>query len=82
VQRPDVILLDMQLPDLDGFSIAEQLKRRVETHAIPIIAVTADALSVTEERALASGCDAYLTKPIDVALLLETIDRVTRWPPS
>jgi signal transduction histidine kinase len=81
-QHPDVILLDMQLPDLDGFSIAEQLKRRVETHAIPIIAVTADALSVTEERALASGCDAYLTKPIDVALLLETIDRVTRWPPS
>jgi len=78
--RPDVILLDMQLAGIDGFAVAEQVKGRVETHAIPIIAVTADALSVTEERALASGCDAYLTKPIDMDTLLATIERLTNRP--
>jgi two-component system cell cycle response regulator DivK len=78
--RPDVILLDMQLAGIDGFTVAEQVKGRVETHTIPIIAVTADALSVTEERALASGCDAYLTKPIDMDTLLATIESVTNRP--
>lgn len=73
--QPDVILLDMQLPGIDGFTVAAKIKGKVETHTIPIIAVTADALSVNEERALASGCDAYLTKPIDIATLLTTIDR-------
>jgi signal transduction histidine kinase/ActR/RegA family two-component response regulator len=75
--RPDVILLDMQLPGLDGFEVAARVKEQVETHTIPVIAVTADALSVNEERALASGCDAYLTKPIDIAKLLATIETVT-----
>jgi signal transduction histidine kinase len=76
--RPDVMLLDMQLPGMDGFSVAEHVRGRVETHAVPVIAVSADALSVTEERALASGCDAYLTKPIDVATLLATIEHVRK----
>jgi len=75
--RPDVILLDMQLPGMDGFSVAASIKRKVETHSIPIIAVTADALSVNEDRALASGCDAYLTKPIDIATLLSTVEGFT-----
>jgi CheY-like chemotaxis protein len=74
--RPDVILLDMQLPGMDGFSVAASVKGQAATHAIPVIAVTADALSVNEERALASGCDAYLTKPIDIASLLATIEAV------
>jgi signal transduction histidine kinase/ActR/RegA family two-component response regulator len=72
--RADVILLDMQLPGSDGFSVAARIKSQVETHSIPVIAVTADALSVNEERARASGCDAYLTKPIDIAALHATID--------
>ncbi|MBV9281164.1 MAG: GAF domain-containing protein [Chloroflexi bacterium] len=76
--RPDVILLDMQLPGIDGFSVAAHIRGQVETHAIPLIAVTADALSVNEERALASGCDAYLTKPIDLGGLMATIDSVAR----
>ncbi|HZU12487.1 MAG TPA: ATP-binding protein [Chloroflexota bacterium] len=76
--RPDVILLDMQLPGIDGFAVASSIKARVETHAIPIIAVTADALTVSEERARASGCDDYLTKPIDIGRLLEAIEAVTR----
>jgi CheY-like chemotaxis protein/anti-sigma regulatory factor (Ser/Thr protein kinase) len=74
--RPDVVLLDMQLPGMDGFSVAAHLKGHVETHSIPLIAVTADALSINEQRARASGCDAYLTKPIDIATLLATIDGV------
>ena len=76
--RPDVILLDMQLPGIDGFAVAAHVRGRIETHAIPLIAVTADALSANEERARASGCDAYLTKPIDIAALLRTIDAVAR----
>jgi CheY-like chemotaxis protein len=76
--RPDVILLDMQLPGIDGFSVAAHIRGQVETHSIPLIAVTADALSVNEERALASGCDAYLTKPIDLGGLMATIDSVAR----
>jgi two-component system, chemotaxis family, sensor kinase Cph1 len=75
--RPGVIILDMQLPDTDGFSLAAEIRSRVETHALPIIAVSADALSINEERAKASGCDAFLTKPIDIAQLLLTIEAVT-----
>jgi signal transduction histidine kinase/ActR/RegA family two-component response regulator len=74
--RADVILLDMQLPGSDGFSVAARIKGQLETHSIPVIAVTADALSVSEERARASGCDAYLTKPVDIAALHDTIDAV------
>jgi two-component system cell cycle response regulator DivK len=60
--------------------VAAEVRSRVETHAIPIIAVTADALADTQERARASGCDAYLTKPIDLAVLMTTMDAVTRTP--
>ncbi|HEX8917301.1 MAG TPA: ATP-binding protein [Chloroflexota bacterium] len=74
--RPDVILLDMQLPGVDGFSVAAKIKGSVELNAIPLVAVTASAFVDNEERALASGCDAYLTKPIDLAKLLATIDTV------
>lgn len=76
--RPDVILLDMELPGADGFTTAARIKERVETHAIPIIAVTANALTVSEDRARASGCDAYLTKPIDIAALVATLDAAVK----
>ena len=75
--RPDVVLLDMQLPGIDGFSLAARIKSRVETERIPIVAVTSYAMAGDEERALASGCDAYLSKPIDDAELLATIEAVT-----
>jgi two-component system cell cycle response regulator DivK len=72
--RPDVILLDMQLPGIDGFEVATRVKERIETHSVPLVAVTADALLTNEERARASGVDAYLTKPIDIARLLQTVE--------
>ncbi len=79
--HPNVILLDLQLPGMDGFSVAAQIKGRVETAHIPIIAVTSYAMSGDEERALAAGCDAYLAKPIDDAILLATIEMVQQATP-
>jgi CheY-like chemotaxis protein len=76
--KPEVILLDMQLPGIDGFDVAAQIKGQVELQSVPLIAVTANALAITEQRALASGCDAYLTKPIDIGTLLKTIDAIAR----
>ena len=62
--RPDLILMDLQLPDLSGLDATRQLKADVETRGIPIIAVTAFAMAGDEKRALAHGCDAYVAKPI------------------
>jgi CheY-like chemotaxis protein len=74
--RPDIVLLDMQLPGIDGFTVAAQIKGQPATQSIPIVAVTADALTINEGRARASGCDAYLTKPINIGTLLSTIDEI------
>lgn len=73
--RPDLILLDMQLPGLDGFTLAAMLKSDAHTRAIPLVAVTAFAMKGDAERVLAAGCDAYLAKPIDDAQLLEIVER-------
>jgi len=73
--RPDLILMDLQLPDISGFDAARQLKADEETRAIPIIAVTAFALAGDEHRALTSGCDAYLAKPIVIREFLEMVER-------
>jgi CheY-like chemotaxis protein len=73
--RPDLILLDMQLPGMDGFTLAAMLKSDAHTRAIPLVAVTAYAMKGDAERILAAGCDAYLCKPIDDAELIEVIER-------
>lgn len=63
--RPDAIVLDMQLPGKDGFTLARELKGDARTRAIPIVAVTSYAMQGDEDRAKAAGCDGYLAKPVD-----------------
>jgi two-component system cell cycle response regulator DivK len=71
--HPDLILMDLQLPDISGLDATRRLKDDAATHDIPIIAVTAFAMVGDERRALDSGCDAYLAKPI---ILREFLDLV------
>lgn len=70
---PDLILLDMSLPVMDGWDVARHLKTNDATCAIPIIALTAHAMAGDREKAMAAGCDDYDTKPVDLARLLEKI---------
>jgi two-component system, cell cycle response regulator DivK len=70
---PDLILMDLSLPGVDGWEATRRLKARPETAAIPVIALTAHAMQGDEERARACGCDDYLTKPIDEDQLFEKL---------
>ena len=72
--RPDVILLDMNLPILDGWSAARVLKSGSDTQGIPIIALTAHAMSGDRDRMLEAGCNDYHPKPVDFPQLLQQID--------
>ena len=74
--RPDLILLDLGMPDIDGWECAKRLKAEVVTSAIPIIALTAHAMLGDRQKALDAGCDDFDTKPIDFAGLLERMSRL------
>ena len=79
---PDLILLDIMLPEMDGFEVARYLKQNAQTQAIPIIAVTAMARSLDHELALASGCDDYVCKPYEMETLADAIERNLNLPAS
>lgn len=73
-ERPDLILMDMSLPVIDGWEATRRMKGSKVTSAIPIIALTAHAMSDDRERAFEAGCDDYDTKPIEMPRLLEKIN--------
>ncbi len=74
-QTPDLILMDINMPDIDGYTLTARLKAQPGLKEIPIIAMTANALKGDRERSLEAGCDGYIQKPIDVDTLTEEILR-------
>jgi two-component system cell cycle response regulator DivK len=72
--RPDLILLDIQLPVMDGYEVARRLRSNAELTKIPIVAVTSYAMSGDREKALSAGCNGYIEKPIDPDTFLAQID--------
>ena len=72
-ERPDIILMDLSLPVMDGWEATRRIKASEATRHIPVIAVSANAMDGDREKALAAGCDDYDTKPVDFPRLLEKI---------
>jgi len=81
-RRPRLILMDLQLPGVDGFELTRRLKADPATRDIVIIAVTAYAMTGDEDRARAAGCDGYLSKPIDTRTLAEVVASYLEREPS
>ena len=73
--RPDLILMDIQLPEISGLEVTKWLKEDDELSSIPVVAVTAFAMKGDEERIREGGCEAYISKPISVAHFLDTVRR-------
>ena len=76
-EMPDIILLDLSLPVIDGWNVARQLKADTNTKDIPIIALTAHAMKGDREKALDAGCDDYDTKPVNLEGLLDKMYKLT-----
>ena len=76
--QPDLILMDINMPDMDGYSLTAQIKSTPGFESIPIIALTANVMRGDRERSLEAGCDGYIQKPIDIDILSEQIERFLR----
>jgi two-component system cell cycle response regulator DivK len=72
--KPDLILLDIQLPEMDGYAVARALRSNDELAVVPIVAVTSYAMVGDRERVLAAGCTGYIEKPIDPATFMATLE--------
>ena len=75
-ERPDLVLMDIQLPGMDGFAATAVLKADVATRAIPVVALTSMAMKEDRERSEAAGCDAYIAKPLRYRELYAAIERL------
>lgn len=75
-QAPDLILLDLHLPDLPGEEVLRRLRETPQTRSIPVVVISADAIPAQVERLLAAGAQAYLTKPLDVRQFLTILDQI------
>ncbi|MGV8977142.1 MAG: response regulator [Cellulomonas sp.] len=81
-EQPDLILMDIQLPGIDGLAATTQLKHDLETASIPIVALSALAMKEDQERSHEAGCDAYITKPLRYKELYAVLDRLLPEPPA
>lgn len=81
-RKPEVILLDLKLPGMDGLELARRLKQGPDTQHIPIVAITAAPEKFSREEALAAGCDAYIVKPVDTRMLSQQIASAAAKPPG
>jgi two-component system, cell cycle response regulator DivK len=79
-ERPDIILMDLEMPVLDGWEATRRLKGNPQTHDIPVIALSAHALAGEREKAMAAGCDEFDTKPIEFERLVATVRRLLAHP--
>jgi len=77
-ELPDLILMDLNLPDVDGWEATQIIKKTPETQVIPIMAMTAHAIAGDQERALQAGCDDYHSKPVEFTRLLEQIEALLK----
>jgi two-component system, cell cycle response regulator DivK len=75
-ERPDIILMDLEMPVIDGWEATRRLKGNPQTHDIPVIALSAHALAGEREKAIAAGCDDFDTKPIEFERLVATVRRL------
>ena len=75
-ERPDLILMDLSLPGVDGWEATRRIKAAAETSAIPVVALTAHAMTGDREKALAAGCDDYDSKPVELERLLGKMQRL------
>ena len=80
--QPDLVLMDVGLPGMNGWDATRQMKSNPATKHIPVIALTAHAMDGDREKAIAAGCDEYEIKPIDFNRLFEKIDRLLTQPPK
>ncbi len=76
--RPDLILMDIQLPEVSGLEVTKWLKDDETLKSIPVIAITAFAMAGDEDKILKGGCDAYIVKPISVSNFLQTVERLAK----
>ena len=79
-ERPDIILMDLEMPVIDGWEATRRLKGDPQTHDIPVIALSAHALAGEREKAMAAGCDEFDTKPIEFERLVATVRRLLAHP--
>jgi two-component system, cell cycle response regulator DivK len=73
--HPDLILMDINMPDIDGYTLTNELKAMPNLLGVPIVAITANVMKGDRERTLSAGCDGYIEKPIDVDRFLEQVER-------
>jgi two-component system, cell cycle response regulator DivK len=79
-EQPDIILMDLEMPVIDGWEATRRLKGNPQTHDIPVIALSAHALAGEREKAMAAGCDEFDTKPIEFERLVATVRRLLAHP--